>query len=424
MMLSFACVGTVCSILGASALLFARSDIALDLTPLLAAAVAQACASLLAGYVSAERGLELHRANIEALYHMGESTQDRASVDQLADLLYSQARQLLNVDRLGLDVWGHDDQRTRECRFRPIDRGSLPIPPHRYHDLVARVRAGGLPVAASDLVYPPRTRESGLRIRASLFVPLVAHNRVIGVLHVHRDRAIPFQEGEAKTLLTLATQTALNIESGRLLDEVRLLFQRSLEAFSTALDFKDNDTGGHSQRVAAGAREVASRMGLRGDALEHIAQGALLHDIGKIAVPDSILRKPGKLSEEEWVTMRRHPDTGFQMLKAIHVPDAIAAVVRQHHERYDGTGYPLGLRGADITVGARIFSAVDFYDALSSDRPYRKAMPLDQVLDQLRQGSGRHFDPAVLEAFLSIPEQTLRAMRADAATPPSIGRAA
>jgi putative nucleotidyltransferase with HDIG domain len=216
----------------------------------------------------------------------------------------------------------------------------------------------------------------------------------------------------------------LNIESGRLLDEVRLLFQRSLEAFSTALDFKDNDTGGHSQRVAAGAREVASRMGLRGDALEHIAQGALLHDIGKIAVPDSILRKPGKLSEEEWVTMRRHPDTGFQMLKAIHVPDAIAAVVRQHHERYDGTGYPLGLRGADITVGARIFSAVDFYDALSSDRPYRKAMPLDQVLDQLRQGSGRHFDPAVLEAFLSIPEQTLRAMRADAATPPSIGRAA
>jgi HD-GYP domain-containing protein (c-di-GMP phosphodiesterase class II) len=112
------------------------------------------------------------------------------------------------------------------------------------------------------------------------------------------------------------------------------------------------------------------------------------------------------------------------MLKAIHVPDTIAAVVRQHHEKYDGTGYPLGLRGADISVGARIFSVVDFYDALSSDRPYRKAMPLDKVVEKMRQDSGRHFDPAVLDAFLSIPEEALRAMRADAGIQVHDGRAA
>ncbi|HET8760780.1 MAG TPA: CHASE2 domain-containing protein, partial [Nitrospiria bacterium] len=359
--LSLAGAGAIVAIAAGSVILFARSTIVLDMVPLLSAAAGQLCSSLLAGYLAAERGLELHRDNVEALYHMGEATQDRASLDQLADLLYVQARHILLVDRLGLDVWGQDDLFTREWRFRPVDAGSLPIPPDVYNDLVARVRSSGLPVAASDLVVPRRRSEQGVWIRASLFVPLVAHNRVIGILHVHRDRATPFQQREAKTLLTLATQAALNIESGRLLDDVRTLFQRSLEAFSTALDFKDNDTGGHSQRVAAGAREVALRMGLQGDALDHIAQGALLHDIGKIAVPDSILRKPGALSEEEWATMRQHPDTGFRMLKAIHVPDAIAAVVRQHHEKYDGTGYPLGLRGTDISVGARIFSVVDFY---------------------------------------------------------------
>jgi putative two-component system response regulator len=112
------------------------------------------------------------------------------------------------------------------------------------------------------------------------------------------------------------------------------------------------------------------------------------------------------------------------MLKAIHVPDAIAAVVRQHHEKYDGTGYPLGLRGTDISVGARIFSVVDFYDALSNDRPYRKALPLDQVVDMMRRDAGRHFDPEVLETFLSIPEDSLRAMRDEAETRSQIDRAA
>jgi putative nucleotidyltransferase with HDIG domain len=387
--------------------------VVVDVVPLLATGAGQVVTSLIAGYVFAERRLEFQRENIEALYRMGDETREGASLDRLTDLLFAQARHLLGVDRLALELWTAEDALTRDWQSRPADKNPLPIPAPLYNELATRVRSTGLPVSATDLVLADRTPETRSP-RASLFVPLVAHNRVIGILQVHRERPIPFHEGEAKTLLTLATQAALNIENSRLLDDVRRLFHRSLEAFSTALDFKDNDTGGHSQRVSLCAREVALRMGIAGDALEHIAQGALLHDIGKIAVPDSILRKPGTLSDEEWATMRRHPDTGFQMLKAIHVPDEIARVVRQHHEKYDGTGYPLGLRGTDITVGARIFSVVDFYDALSSDRPYRKAMPFDQVVDQMRQETGRYFDPEVLDTFLAIPEETLRAMREDA----------
>jgi putative nucleotidyltransferase with HDIG domain len=242
---------------------------------------------------------------------------------------------------------------------------------------------------------------------ASLFVPFVAHNRVIGILQVHRERAIPFHEGEAKTLLTLATQAALNIENGRLLDDVRTLFHRSLEAFSTALDFKDNDTGGHSQRVSLYAREVASRMGIAGADLDAIAQGALLHDIGKIAVPDRILLKPGTLTDEEWVTMREHPETGYRMLQTIRIPDPIATIVRQHHERFDGTGYPGRLAGPAISAGAKVFAVVDYYDALTSNRPYRKAQPIERVLDDIRNLAGSHFDPQVVDTFLAIPDGVL-----------------
>jgi HD-GYP domain-containing protein (c-di-GMP phosphodiesterase class II) len=129
-----------------------------------------------------------------------------------------------------------------------------------------------------------------------------------------------------------------------------------------------------------------------------------LHDIGKISVPDRILRKPGKLTEEEWVTMREHPDTGYRMLKTIRIPDAIATIVRQHHERFDGTGYPHRLAGGAISLGARIFAVADYYDALTSNRPYRKAQPIERVLDDIRTASGSHFDPAVAETFLAIPD--------------------
>lgn len=403
---------TTLAVIVASAIVAFQSLVIVDLVPLLATGVGQMFTSLIAGYVFAERRLEFQRENIEALYRMGDETRERASLDRLTDLLFTQARHLLRVDRLGLELWSADDELTREWRSRPMDHDPLPIPAPLYHELASRVRSTGLPVTATDLGGSTRHAQHRRALRASLFVPLVAHNRVIGILQVHRERPIPFHEGEAKTLLTLATQAALNIENSRLLDDVRTLFHRSLEAFSTALDFKDNDTGGHSQRVALYACEVASRMGIGGADLDAIGQGALLHDIGKIAVPDRILRKPGKLTEEEWVTMREHPETGYRMLWTIRVPDAIAAIVRQHHERFDGTGYPGKLAGPAISLGARVFAVADYYDALTSDRPYRKSQPIDRVLEDIRAAAGSHFDPAVVETFLAIPDSVLGGFRA------------
>ncbi len=384
----------------------------LDVVPLLATAAGQVATSLVAGYISAERRVEFQSENLHALYRMGEETRGRTTLDRMTDLLFAQTRQLLAVDRLGIDLWDDALQQPAHRLWRDALGTQPPLPLEAYRDVLDRVRTAPVPTVVPNLT---RRQGPGLRnhpIRSSLFVPMIAQNQMMGVLHVHRLRPMPFGEDEAKTLLTLATQAALNLENAHLLDEVRTLFQRSLEAFSTALDFKDNDTGGHSQRVSMYAIEVARRMGISHDQLDVIGQGALLHDIGKIAVPDRILLKAGSLSEEEWVIMRKHPETGYHMLKTIQIPEPIAAIVRHHHERFGGGGYPAGLRGDQIVLGARIFSVADLYDAMTSDRPYRKALSMDHVVAELKRISGTQLDPEVVEAFLGIPETVFTQLRA------------
>ncbi|RJX27432.1 MAG: HD-GYP domain-containing protein, partial [Dethiobacter sp.] len=173
------------------------------------------------------------------------------------------------------------------------------------------------------------------------------------------------------------------------------------------LDLKDEETEGHSRRVTEMTLRIAREMGLKDEELVHVRRGALLHDIGKMGVPDAILLKPGKLTDEEWEIMRRHPVYAYQMLSRIGYLRPALDIPYCHHEKWDGTGYPRGLKGEEIPLPARIFAVVDVFDALTSDRPYRPAWPKEKALAYLRQQAGRHFDPRVVEAFLSLTEQNL-----------------
>jgi len=402
---------SLCTVVGLALSQF-RGLVFLDVTPLMATAAAQVATSLIAGYWLAERRVEFQSENLLALYRMSEVGRHHTTLERIADLFFTQTQHLFGVDLLGMDLW---DESAHQFRTRVMkDAGGFRPPPPlaAYEEVLNRVVTRGLPVWAADLSDALRADGGrGPRLRSSLFLPMVAQNRTIGGLHVHRVRTLPFSEGEVKTLLTLTTQVAFHIENGHLLEEVRALFQRSLEAFSTALDFKDNETGGHSQRVVAYTLEVGRQLGVSGPDLDVISQGARLHDIGKIAVPDRVLLKPGKLSDEEWIIMRKHPETGYQMLKTIQIPEPIATIVRHHHERFDGAGYPLGLRGNQIALGARIFSVADLYDAMSSDRPYRKALPMDRVIAELTHASGTQLDPDVVRAFFAIPPSVLAQVR-------------
>lgn len=185
-------------------------------------------------------------------------------------------------------------------------------------------------------------------------------------------------------------------------------YNELLSVLGIALDFRDNETAGHSRRVVRYCLEIARAMGCTGNQLEQISRGAYLHDLGKIAIPDSILFKRGKLSSQEWSVMRTHAWIGFNLVSRISLLVPAAEILLTHHERYDGTGYPRGLEGNQIPLGSRIFSVADALDAMTSDRPYRKALPFAAAREEILRESGRQFDPDVVKAFLSIPEKILR----------------
>lgn len=192
------------------------------------------------------------------------------------------------------------------------------------------------------------------------------------------------------------------VQEHRFAEDVASAYETTLEGWSRALDLRDQETEGHAERVAEMAVRLARALGVPASALVHIRQGALLHDIGKMAIPDSILLKPGPLTDEEWEIMRRHPGYAYELLSPIPYLRPALEIPYCHHERWDGTGYPRGLRGEEIPLAARIFAVVDVWDALRSDRPYRPAWPEDRVREHLRAEAGRQFDPRVAEAFLGM----------------------
>jgi putative nucleotidyltransferase with HDIG domain len=179
-------------------------------------------------------------------------------------------------------------------------------------------------------------------------------------------------------------------------------YDAGLDGWSRALDLRDKETEGHTQRVAEMSLRLARAMGVPEDDLVHIRRGALLHDIGKMGIPDNILFKPGPLTEEEWVVMRRHPVYAYNLLSPITYLSRALDVPYCHHEKWDGTGYPRGLRGEQIPLSARIFAVADVWDALRSDRPYRAAWPNDRARAYIREQAGKHFDPRVVEVFLQM----------------------
>jgi putative nucleotidyltransferase with HDIG domain len=195
--------------------------------------------------------------------------------------------------------------------------------------------------------------------------------------------------------------------------EINSTYTLTLEALVTALDARECETGNHSQRVVRTTLAIADRLGINGEEREHIARGALLHDIGKIGVPDHVLLKPGRLTEDEWVDMRKHPEIGARILSGIKFLEPAAEIVLAHQERWDGDGYPRGLKGDEIPIGARIFAVADALDAITSDRPYRRGRSLQYARDEIKKHAGTQFDPMVVEQFLAISEEEWDEIRSE-----------
>ena len=179
----------------------------------------------------------------------------------------------------------------------------------------------------------------------------------------------------------------------------------TLEALARALDYRDQSTSGHSRRVADLTVTVASTYGVEDSALQEIEHGALLHDIGKLKIPDSILWKPTRLDDSEWITMKKHPEYGYELLRNLEFLNGAAELVLSHHEKFDGSGYPRGLRGDQISLGARIFCIVDAVDAMIYKRPYNQPVTFPEAASEIRRCAGTHFDPDLVSISIEVLEQ-------------------
>jgi response regulator RpfG family c-di-GMP phosphodiesterase len=256
-------------------------------------------------------------------------------------------------------------------------------------------------VAVTALGQPALVREA-LRLGAVDYIALPPDARDLGLrlgMVLERERRAREDRGYCRRLEQSVT------ERTRALQET---YREVLSVLGAALDTRHPETGCHSQRVIEHTLMVGEVFGVQGEALQDIEYGAALHDVGKIGIPDAVLLKPGSLTESEWVVMKTHCEIGYRMLRGFDFLRGALPIVLHHHERWNGAGYPDGLRGREIPLGARIFGVADAYDAMTSDRPYRRAMGHEAAVAELRRGAGSQFDPDVVDAFLSnvVPART------------------
>ena len=273
-------------------------------------------------------------------------------------------------------------------------------------------------VTVSDLKKQPESFAKSKHFRDEEFisyfaVPLIVKGQIRGVLELFHRSPMSADPEWLEFLEAIADQGAIAVDNSTLFDELQrsnleltLAYDTTIEGWSHAMDLRDKETEGHSRRVTDMTLRIARELGVQDEALVHMRRGAFLHDMGKMGIPDSVLLKPGPLNDDEWKIMKQHPVHAYEMLSPIRYLRPSLEIPLYHHEKWDGTGYPKGLKGEEIPLAARVFAVVDVWDALSSARPYRAAWPKEKVIGHIRSLSGTHFDPAVVEIFMQIMSST------------------
>lgn len=299
----------------------------------------------------------------------------------------------------------------------PVLYGSISLPPGKVHRLADELMEV-LQQRKSPLLVHHLSRDKvfhwlGEYAQQLLAVPLMRQDQVLGCLFGIDKNNGEFDSVDSKLLNSIANESAIYLENAMLFGDVHGLMMGLLHALTSAVDAKDAYTCGHSERVALLSRELSIRARLSDAQVERIYMAGLLHDVGKIGVPEAVLQKTGKLTPEEFDQMKKHPEIGARILRDIKQVEDIIPGVLHHHERYDGKGYPTGLAGEHIPLMGRIICLADCFDAMTSNRTYRKALPLEVALTEIRRCSGTQFDPVLTDAFLSIGEDQFRELLKD-----------
>lgn len=351
----------------------------------------------------------LHEVDSAVTAHLGQQQTFDILLDQVvihlgadaADILLFDAKTQQLLFASGIGFYGSKAQQTRVYLSEGL-AGQVA----QKKDIVYR-----LDLSEEDVNFLEAQPWAEEGVVAYVGAPLIVEQKILGVLEVFFRSPISPDENWMRFLETLVGQSAITVEHTRLFDQIRQMNEQLLKAYdatiagwSHAMDLRDKETEGHSLRVTRMTERLAVAIGVAQDQLIHIRRGALLHDIGKLGVPDAILFKAGELTPDEWRMMQKHPQFAYEMLSNIEYLRPALDIPYCHHEKWDGSGYPRGLKGEEIPLAARIFALADIWDALRSDRPYRSAWPLPKVLEYILSLTGSHLDPAVVGAFATMLE--------------------
>ncbi len=369
----------------------------------------------LADRIRAEERMNQQLANVSALRAVSIAINASMDLPLTLNILLDQVSSKLKVDACNVLLL-NPFTRTLDCAadrgFRtPYIRGTSLTMGNSYAWQVVQnrkiIRIDNLTDNPGKLDRSPMKESEGFV--SYIGAPLIAKGVVKGVLEIFQRESIQYDKAWMDFLEAMVGQAAIALDNGSLFQDLQranldltLAYDATIEGWARALELRDGATEGHSQRVTRMTLDLSGRLGIHDSELVHVRRGALLHDIGKMGIPDAILRKAGPLSDEEWEVMRKHPIYARNMLKNISYLQPALDIPYSHHERWDGTGYPQGISGVRIPLVARIFSVIDVWDALSSDRPYRGPWLENDVFAYIRDNSGTQFDPKVVQEFFKM----------------------
>jgi len=344
---------------------------------------------------------------LTALNEVSRALMTTLELDELLEVVYRQVTEIMTAEAFFIALY---DAEADELDYRVrVDRGIRePLERRPVGGLTGRIIASGRPILIRDWPrekgkYPQPKLWGTMEAPASwLGVPMKIGERVVGVISVQAYRPEAYHQGHLELLSTVAGMAAVAIENARLYRELEEAYLEAILALANAMAARHSYTADHSARLAEWVVATARELGCSEEEIEAVRWAALLHDLGKIGVSDEILLKPGPLTEEEWAVMKHHPEMGARIVAPVKKLSAAAPIIRAHHERWDGTGYPDGLKGEAIPLGARILAVVDAYGAMIDERPYRKARSREEAIAELKRCAGTQFDPRVVEAFLRV----------------------
>jgi putative nucleotidyltransferase with HDIG domain len=353
--------------------------------------------------------LKRAQRHLSTLHRVSELLSGARDIHSLSDATLRAILEVLSADRSAIVLRRRDAKNGESEVLAARSKSQATEPFTVSRTLVSDVIARGISVFAHDASSDARFSEGhsiiGQRVRSVMCVPLRTTDEILGALYVDSlSGAGRFNDSDLELLAAIGNQAGVAMHRVRLMGDLERLLLDTIKAIAATIDARDGYTHRHSERVAALTAKLAREMGLSQPERETAELSALLHDVGKIAVPDSILNKPGKLTPEEYAEMQKHPVHGARILENIQsaTVKAVLPGVQYHHERWDGGGYPEGLKGEAIPFLGRLLGVADFYDALTSARAYRGAMPTAEAVRLIEQGAGTHFDPAVAGALVRL----------------------